>query len=225
MDWPYAAGSMESTTLDLAKWDAALYGESVLSQALLKQMWTPVVTADKKPSKYGFGWQLDQLNGVDLVQHGGGIHGFTTFIRRAPSMDLTVIVLCNDGAFDSGKVAIDVMGMVEPKLKVQPPKPIADHDPAATQLARKLVESIQLGKRDHSLFTPEFDKLITPDMEKGAQQMLSSAGPIKRFDLIEEHKDATGKTTRIYLGTLGTSEMRFAVTVDASGKVAGLEIR
>lgn len=37
------SGGLLSNTLDLARWDAALYGERVLKQSSLKQMWTPPV--------------------------------------------------------------------------------------------------------------------------------------------------------------------------------------
>lgn len=37
-----ADGSLYLTTLDMAKWDAALYGERILKKTSLEQMWTPV---------------------------------------------------------------------------------------------------------------------------------------------------------------------------------------
>ena len=224
MDWPYAAGSMESTTLDLAKWDAALYGDKILPQNSLKQMWTPTTLSTGKKEDYGFGWQVSKLNGVDLVEHGGGIHGFTTFIRRAPSKGLTVIVLLNDGDGDTQKVAADVMGIVDSSLKVEPPKTVPDKDKAATDYARATLQAMIDGKLDRSKLTPEFSKQISPAMEQGAQKLLAGMGKINGFELLSD-KMESGVRTRSYRATLGTTTLTVVMVIDAKGLISGLAMR
>jgi CubicO group peptidase (beta-lactamase class C family) len=224
MDWPYAAGSIESTTLDLAKWDAALYGEKILGQSDLKQMWTPTVLPSGKTEPYGFGWQLDKLNGVDIVQHGGGIHGFITFIRRAPEKALTVIVLTNSGSSNPGAMATDVMGIVNATLKVAEVKTISDKDPATTASAKATLQSILDGKLDRTKLTPEFNKLLTADLEKGAKTELGSLGPINGFEVISESDSATAKI-RVYKVTLGSAVLKMTITINAQGLIAGLTLQ
>lgn len=224
MDWPFAAGSIESCTLDLAKWDAALYGDRILPQSALKQMWTPTRLADGKTQDYGFGWSLGKQNGVPIVEHGGGIHGFITFIRRAPSHGLTVIVLTNSGGGPADKIAAEAMGIVDLALKVDPPKAIADTDPKATAKARALLQSLMDGKLDHTLFTPEFNKQITPQLEAGAKATLSGMGKIVRFDLTST-ESAGGLTSRKYLVTLGVTDLNLVVRVDGKGLVAEFGLR
>jgi CubicO group peptidase (beta-lactamase class C family) len=97
LSWAYSAGAMYSTTLDLYKWDRALSGESVLPQAALKEMWTPV------RNRYGYGWGIMQSGeGAKKrleVSHDGGLAGFSSSITRFPEDDAVVIVLSNvDGA-------------------------------------------------------------------------------------------------------------------------------
>ncbi len=223
MDWPYAAGSIESTTLDLAKWDAALYGDTILPQSSLKQMWTPTTMTTGKTQDYGFGWELSKVNGVDLVQHGGGIHGFTSFLRRAPSKGLTVVVLTNDGSGNAGKLAVDAMGLVDPSLKEAAPAAIVDNDKAATKTAREILQSIMDGKLDRTKFTPEFNKVLTVDMEHGAQQSLTSMGKIVRFELISNEVKA-GATYRVYLATLGTTDLKVTIVIDSKGLITALSM-
>ena len=95
MTQPYAAGSLLSTVDDLALWDAALYTEKLLRQASLQRAWTPYVLKDGTPTGYGFGWSKWQYEGHTVVEHGGGINGFTTMVVRFPDDRVYVAVLTN----------------------------------------------------------------------------------------------------------------------------------
>jgi hypothetical protein len=95
MTQPYAAGSLASTLDDLARWDAALYGETLLKKASLEQAWTPYLLKDGKPTGYGYGWGVSKLRGRRAIEHGGGIFGFSTYTLRLPDERVFVAVLCN----------------------------------------------------------------------------------------------------------------------------------
>ena len=93
------SGAFLSTVLDLAKWDAALYKDLPLTAASRKEMWAPYTLTTGQISKYGFGWQLDSLDGHWNVHHGGALPGFRAEMSRFPNDSLSVIVLTNgDGA-------------------------------------------------------------------------------------------------------------------------------
>lgn len=93
------SGAFLSTVLDLAKWDAALYRNDVLTRATREAMWTPVRLSDGTTHGYGFGWALDTLEGRRVVTHGGSLPGFRAGMTRILEDSLTVIVLTNaDGA-------------------------------------------------------------------------------------------------------------------------------
>lgn len=89
------SGAFFSTVLDLAKWDAALDANRILSESSRRQMWTPVTLNDGTTYPYGFGWQLDPLNGHRQVHHGGGLPGFGSQFAKFPDDRLTVIALVN----------------------------------------------------------------------------------------------------------------------------------
>ena len=74
-----AAGSVQSTVLDLAKWEAALEGDTILTAASKKQMWSPLVMKNGDEYDYGLGWFVQDCRSrpADLawrqrlgVQHG-----------------------------------------------------------------------------------------------------------------------------------------------------------
>ena len=223
MDWPYAAGSMESTVLDLAKWDAALYGEEILPQALLKQMWSPTKLSTGKVQDYGFGWGVLKVNDIPVVEHGGGIHGFATDIRRAPSKGLTVIVLENNDEGNSVPVARKIMSMVDPALAVSAPAGTPDSDVKADDSVRKLLQGLIDGKLDRKLLTAKADAEITKDVEAQAHSQGSQLGPIKDFKLVDVKPDGKGKK-RTYHVQFAPLAIRFVVTLEPSGLVSALEI-
>jgi CubicO group peptidase (beta-lactamase class C family) len=91
----FAAGAIVSTTGDLARWNAALDCEDILSAKSKDQMWTPARLNDGKPAKYGFGWFIDSLAGHKNIGHSGSTSGFSASIQRFPDDKLAIIILTN----------------------------------------------------------------------------------------------------------------------------------
>jgi len=85
----FSAGAVYTTVGDLYKWDRALYSGSILSHSSEEAAFTPHL------AKYGYGWTIDSLFGKRVVEHGGGITGFVSFILRAPEDETCIIVLDN----------------------------------------------------------------------------------------------------------------------------------
>lgn len=105
MTLPYAAGSVYSTVDDLAKWDQALYGTAVLSEASKQKMWTP------NRNEYGYGWIIARRYGTTSLEHGGGINGFNTMIVRLPEKKLLAVVLSNVNTSSTGPIATGLLGL------------------------------------------------------------------------------------------------------------------
>jgi len=90
MSVPHAAGALYSTTLDLLKWEQALFGGKVLQPASLQKMTTPF------KNDYAFGLVVHTTKeGRKVVEHNGGIDGFNTHLAYYPESKITVIVLAN----------------------------------------------------------------------------------------------------------------------------------
>jgi CubicO group peptidase (beta-lactamase class C family) len=121
-----ADGTLYFNVLDLAKWDGALYGTTLLKQSSLDRIWTvyPLNDGKPNPAHYGFGWEINTMNGHKVIEHGGAWQGFTCDISRYVDDSLTVVVLTN---LDAGharpeKIAHTVAGLVNPALMPPPPK-------------------------------------------------------------------------------------------------------
>ena len=98
MSWAGGAGALYSTVEDLHKWNEALFSRKVLQEKSLQAGLTPVLLNNgEKPgnANYGYGWALGNYRGQDIVEHGGGLHGFLSQLARYPEENVTVAILTN----------------------------------------------------------------------------------------------------------------------------------
>lgn len=84
-------GGIYSSIDDLARWDAALYDDRLLSDASRRLAFTAATTTDDPDVAYGFGWRVTG----ETVWHSGETIGFRNVIVRYPRRHLTVVVLTN----------------------------------------------------------------------------------------------------------------------------------
>lgn len=145
-----ADGVLYFSVLDMAKWDAALYGTRLLKQSSLDRIFTVYPLNDGKPNfaGYGFGWMMGKQNDHKRIEHGGAWYGFTCRISRYPDDNLTVVVFTNLDADHAGigPIAHVIAGLVDPPLL--PPKlaPIADTQTALTASLVKLLDQLAAGQ-------------------------------------------------------------------------------
>jgi CubicO group peptidase (beta-lactamase class C family) len=99
MSIPHAAGALYSTTEDLLRWEQGLFGAKILSDASLQKMTTPF------KNDYALGVTVQTTEGRKVVQHGGGIEGFNTFLAYYPDDKLTIAVLANINGPAPGAIA------------------------------------------------------------------------------------------------------------------------
>lgn len=89
-------GTVNSTVIDLLRWDQALYTEKLVPQSALREIFTSGVLADGKSTNYGFGWSVisDSVYGK-MTMHAGGWPGYRTIIDRHIDHNKTIIILQN----------------------------------------------------------------------------------------------------------------------------------
>ncbi len=86
-------GGIYSNIADMARWDAALYDDRLLSDASRALAFGHQVQVSSTPEAtyYGFGWRV----AGDRLWHSGESIGFRNTIVRWPKQHLTVVVLSN----------------------------------------------------------------------------------------------------------------------------------
>jgi CubicO group peptidase (beta-lactamase class C family) len=105
IDWDMShaggAGNIYSTVEDLFTWNEALFNGKVLSTSSFEDITTKAKLNDEEyvnvfgNSSYGLGIGLSELFGKKVVSHSGGLHGFSSYLGRVPSENLTVVSLSN----------------------------------------------------------------------------------------------------------------------------------
>ena len=123
-----AAGGLVSTVQDMARWEIALQGGTLLKPALLAQMEVPIklndgsVVQEKDGTRYGLGWDLQTYQGHRIVGHGGDhVTGFTANFSRFTDDKLAVIVLTNLMPLDNiGGITRRLAGFYVPALVPAP---------------------------------------------------------------------------------------------------------
>lgn len=89
MSNPSGAASLYSTVEDLYLFDQALYTNKLLNRNSITMMYEPY------KENYGLGWIIENKFGRRLINHGGGIHGFSANFLRYVDDLTTVIILSN----------------------------------------------------------------------------------------------------------------------------------
>ncbi|MDD7914795.1 serine hydrolase [Polaribacter ponticola] len=128
MSIPYAAGSMYSTTEDLFIWDKALSQNLLLKEKYKKLLFKPYVSA--WGGGYGYGWHIIEksIGGkkVKIINHTGGINGFTTVIYRMPEQNNLIVLLNNVENTNLTNIGLSIGSILYNGPYVLPKKSFAD---------------------------------------------------------------------------------------------------
>nr|WP_276595255.1 serine hydrolase domain-containing protein [Roseateles albus] len=100
MATPFAAGALVSTVDDLFRWEQQVGRAGVLSVESWQRMWQPSPLPGGASSGYGYGFETRSIDGLAVVDHDGGISGFSAYSARTLDKSLFVCVLSNN---DSGE--------------------------------------------------------------------------------------------------------------------------
>jgi hypothetical protein len=93
------ANGVVSTVLDLARFDAAVDGDALLSPAMRRLMWSPAKAPDGHPFPYALGWFVQQYAGTRLVWHNGNLPDrYSALYLKVPDSKLTLLLLANSDA-------------------------------------------------------------------------------------------------------------------------------
>jgi CubicO group peptidase (beta-lactamase class C family) len=221
-----ADGTLYFNVLDLAKWDAALYGSQLLKPSSLDRSWTVYPLNDGKPNPagYGFGWSIGKQNDHKRIEHGGAWQGFTCDISRYPDDNLAVVVLTNLDAGHSNPAVIAhvVAGLADAALL--PPKlaPISDTQPAIADSLRKCLDQLVAGQDVRPLTAAELAARITPEIMKSVQERVSKFWPGGTLTLVQRAPvaDRSGLSTSMFRLSKGGETLLISFGLDANGKIS-----
>jgi len=112
MTLPYAAGSLMSCVDDMLVWHKAIRDNTLISKQSREQAFVNATLNDGSLANYGYGWQINELNGKRSIEHGGGIFGYATQGVYVPDEDIYVIVLTNANGNSPQDITLKMAAMV-----------------------------------------------------------------------------------------------------------------
>ena len=164
-------GTVNSTVIDLLKWDRALYTEKLISKEMMDEAFQPGTLNNGKKTIYGFGWAMAEVKGSGkIVNHSGGWPGYNTFIERNIEKDKTIIILRNHDApgevlKKTRQILYDLKEEVKKEMTV------------SADVLKQYVGEYELA--------PDFTITVTVENDK----MFGQATGQSKFELFAEKKD------------------------------------
>jgi D-alanyl-D-alanine carboxypeptidase len=214
----YGGGGIQSTVLDLAKWDAALSTERLLKRATLEQMWAPVRLNNGTTHSYGLGWEIGDIAQRRSVFHAGKWNGFATQMDRLLDDQLTVIVLTNLFEAAPARITRAVASTIVPALAAPVYKPIADREPATTARFFDVLRRTREGELRPDDFTDPVWAYIAPRIEQ-MKKDFTSLGAIQKLTLVER-TEKDGERSYRYQARFARTTMLFHFVLTKDDRIS-----
>ena len=108
------AGAINSSARDMAEWlRFVLNGGTVGGKRLASERsfaeWVKPHMKIAGSTSYGFGWFLQDWNGLKVVQHGGNIDGFNSMVAMIPEKKIGFVLLTNVSASSVGNELMQIV--------------------------------------------------------------------------------------------------------------------
>lgn len=218
------AGAILSTVLDMAKWDNALNGESLLKTTSLQAIWTPFRLNSGYDYPYGLGWSLQVFKGHRTTSHSGGTIAFSTYILRLPDNKLTIIAFCNRDMQNAGSIAQRVAEWYLPELKLSDAKEIPDPDPALTTALKTWLDGYVKAKPGMELIAPEMKAAMGTARGRLALMGVGQLGQVNSMALIEREDWGLGRQLR-YRVRFVKAVVHITFALNKEGKIVFIDMR
>jgi CubicO group peptidase (beta-lactamase class C family) len=179
-----ADGALYFSVRDLIAWDKGLRSQAILSPASWAKVNEPVQLNSGKRFPYGFGWEVETLNGSPWIHHSGAWQGFKSNISRYLGEGLTIMVLANLAEADPERLSDGIAAILVPALARPERKPIPDREPGV----RTRLDAVLAMAREGRLSPSEFAYVPSgffPEAAKGYQDELSKRGAVRQVLLLE----------------------------------------
>jgi CubicO group peptidase (beta-lactamase class C family) len=233
-DGPYwalrANGGIESTLDDLWKWSRALDGDSVLSEAERKKLFTPYVAeGPEHDSFYAYGWTISTTPWKKrLVGHDGGNGIFSADFRRYVDDGIVVITFSNDSRVKawkfSGPLARIARGEDVAHERSDAPSLQALGDSVRHTVIKKFVdafntneiERIRAFRSEH--MTPRTNGPSEEERDRVARRMFDEMQKLTPEGVLAEGPDWVTASMKTGRGDI----VRFRFSFNADNKVTGI---
>jgi hypothetical protein len=170
----------------------------------MARAYTPIASHN-----YGYGWQIDSVNGKKMVSHSVSISGFGSNFARIPGDDICIVLLSNKSGstFDVMHITDKLLAVIYHQPYSVPVKRTAvaiSHD-----VLKKYAGTYKIDEMNLTIEITAGDGILTAQPYRdGHPGPTSLIHPLSDVHFYDEHDD----------------EVEVTFDVDATGKVNGVKI-
>jgi D-alanyl-D-alanine carboxypeptidase len=188
--WLFAAGELAMPPQDLARWNIGMIEQRLLKPESYREMQTEIRLKNGEGTKYALGLDVGNILGHRMVAHSGEVSGFTSQNIVFPDDKAAITVLTNE---DASSAAGEIARRIAPLL--------FETSSSGTDLkleqTRRILEGLQQGKIDRSLFTDNANFYFNEQALKDFADSLGPLGTPQEFVKTSE-EGRGGMTLRTY---------------------------
>jgi D-alanyl-D-alanine carboxypeptidase len=209
--WLFAAGELAMPVTDLAKWDIAMMNQRLLKPSSYQEMQRDVLLKNGTATGYALGITVRNQSGHRMLEHSGEVSGFTAENVVFPDDRAAVIVLANQDAVNAGS---QIAKKIAPLLFAGNTALVAEK----VERARKILEQLQQGKIDRSLFTDNANSYFD---QQALQDFAASLGPLGTSQDFQQtaEQGRGGMTYRAYRAKFAEKVLSISTYEMPDGKI------
>ncbi len=181
--WTYSSGGIACSAADLARWHAVLMNGALLSAEEVRLAMTPVPLEDPGPSAPALGWFAERRGEHTVVQHSGGVAGFSSQTIVCMEERASLVVLSNGDYVQTGALANRLFEQLLPGAQAPQPQAVAQ-SADLQQRMHAWVEQFAAGTVDRSRLTPPLAAFLTDTRLADAALGLSAQGALNNIEPI-----------------------------------------
>ncbi len=214
--WLFAMGELAMPAADLARWDISMIDRSLLQPSSYDEMETEVRLKNGLGTQYGLGVEVSRQLDRRAIAHGGEVSGFTAQNIVFPDDRAAVVVLTNqDAASASGNLAKKIAGLLF--------APQGSVPASRTAQAREILEGLQMGTINRTLFTDNANAYFS---EQAMKDFAASLGPLGALQEFVQTREALrgGMTLRVYQAKFPSQTLRVWTYEMPDGKLEQYQV-
>ncbi len=192
--WYFGDGNLALPVKDLLTWDIAVMEKQLLKPASYQQFETAVKLKDGKPTHYGLGITVGNVNGRRALEHSGEVGGYVSENLVLPDDGVAIAVLTNQ---EASSAASDVMEAILKELPLGNAVNAAGAVSADEAEIGKILTGLENGKIDRKLFTANANFYFSAET---LGDFASSLKPLGSVDKVSRTNESLrgGMTERSY---------------------------
>lgn len=210
---------------DLISFERALReGKLLEAKEDVRLLQTSAKLPSGRKTGYGMGWFVRQVNGVEVLSHGGNSASCFSSMTRIPSKNMTVIVMGNVYNVSGDNLALRIAQEYVPELRPRKYEAKPDPEPAFTAKLLATLKSLGTDQQDDSMLDSEMVARLKTGRGQMSLQGLKRFAAVSSLTFLETALDDPDTVYR-YRGMLDGKPILFTLVVTKDKKLYSASAR